>query len=722
MNKNNKNLLIIIRLITFLFKFKSSDIIRFVKDFNSLRTKSGIKYAIKYMKTARLHVTRYICNKPLKVNNDLVSLTKDYFPKRFLYLKKYIDDKNNINYVNNIRACLTLLYYTRSVKATTLEMSKIKPNFNSIIDPPKVNRFYTIPSWFIQRFVEKHGLKSDIPTYSRDSHYISAKSSPYGKSTWNSTYELFSLSNIHHNRLNHYIKIMSEEVYMKVYGNLIKNTWIDNRLFSYIKEPKCSGSLSIINDPELKQRVIAMSGYTTQLLLKPIHDNLLNMLKRFPQDRTFDQNPHNNWKPNGNSFHSLDLSSATDRFPLHLQTKLLSYMYNQEFALVWKDLLVDQSFVYDKIPYKYEVGQPMGSYSSWAAFTLTHHLVVEWSAYLTKNWNFSSYILLGDDIVINNDQVANKYKTIMTKLGVEISEAKSHVSFNTYEFAKRWIYKGIEISPLPLKGIMNNFNNLPVVLMQLINYRKNINDRFKGNALELISLVYNNIFINKRFLTKSSINNICYKFYHSYRYSLGLATELEMRSFLIRLLPEHIPVPNEKLIHGFIRELLIKTLTFQVEGLASSASKSFQKFIDIYENKKLDDFKMLKDHPFVHALYNSLNNKKMILTNVNDQSNIDLINTIIHMRLEDVDKLVETFRNPYVLTKKLDKLWDESKLKLKKINLEFESHWDRAPLLDGNTPSIDHKYFATSISTCLGKFDVFRYGIYDKPGQSQCMW
>jgi len=56
---------------------------------------------------------------------------------------------------------------------------------------------------------------------------------------------------------------------------------------------------------------------------------------------------------------------------------------------------------------------------------------------LCGNNDFIDYILLGDDIVINHDKIANKYVTIMTRLGVEISMQKTHVSRNTYEFAKR---------------------------------------------------------------------------------------------------------------------------------------------------------------------------------------------------------------------------------------------------------------------------------------------
>jgi hypothetical protein len=46
-------------------------------------------------------------------------------------------------------------------------------------------------------------------------------------------------------------------------------------------------------------------------------------------------------------------------------------------------------------------------------------------------------MILGDDIVIKNDKVAKKYIEVIKGLGVELSLQKTHVSSNTYEFAKR---------------------------------------------------------------------------------------------------------------------------------------------------------------------------------------------------------------------------------------------------------------------------------------------
>jgi len=70
-------------------------------------------------------------------------------------------------------------------------------------------------------------------------------------------------------------------------------------------------------------------------------------------------------------------------------------------------------------------------------FTLSHHCLVQYAAHLCGKYPFNDYILLGDDIVIANDMVAEQYIKLILDLGVEISPTKSHVSETTYEFAKR---------------------------------------------------------------------------------------------------------------------------------------------------------------------------------------------------------------------------------------------------------------------------------------------
>jgi hypothetical protein len=80
---------------------------------------------------------------------------------------------------------------------------------------------------------------------------------------------------------------------------------------------------------------------------------------------------------------------------------------------------------------RYAVGQPMGAYSSWAMLALTHHMIVQ----LSGDQLVRKYAILGDDVIVSDE--APRYLQIMTGFGVQISMAKSIVSNEFIEFAKR---------------------------------------------------------------------------------------------------------------------------------------------------------------------------------------------------------------------------------------------------------------------------------------------
>ena len=63
-------------------------------------------------------------------------------------------------------------------------------------------------------------------------------------------------------------------------------------------------------------------------------------------------------------------------------------------------------------------------------------------------------MLLGDDIVIADDKVALEYTWILQQLDVPVSPTKTHVSKDTYEFAKRWWHRGAEVTPFPVHGLL----------------------------------------------------------------------------------------------------------------------------------------------------------------------------------------------------------------------------------------------------------------------------
>lgn len=237
------------------------------------------------------------------------------------------------------------------------------------------------------------------------------------------------------------------------------------------------GKLAFLDEPAGKVRVVAMVDVVTQSILKPLHDWIFSIVKELPMDGTFDQTrPLDLLSQAGHKeIFSYDLSSATDRLPLALQEALLGWILGEKVARLWASLLVNR--VYSIHPrtakerglkqttFTYAAGQPMGAYSSWAMLALTHHFCVQLSAARVYGYNcewFTHYALLGDDIVIADKAVALEYLSLMTKeLRVEIQETKSLVSNNgTFEFAKRTVVRGIDATPISLKGYLAGMRNL----------------------------------------------------------------------------------------------------------------------------------------------------------------------------------------------------------------------------------------------------------------------
>ena len=82
---------------------------------------------------------------------------------------------------------------------------------------------------------------------------------------------------------------------------------------------------------------------------------------------------------------------------------------------------------------------------------LTHHVIVQVAARRAGiKGLFLYYALLGDDLVIADRAVAEAYLVIANDLGIDINLDKSLISRESVsEFAKRLLWKGEDLSPLP---------------------------------------------------------------------------------------------------------------------------------------------------------------------------------------------------------------------------------------------------------------------------------
>lgn len=143
--KINTTLLVLIKRLTkLIFNYNADyETYKTVSKINFLLKHNGTKYTVKYMKAVRLHITRYMCGKPLLHNSDRVSLING-FPKEFLFLKPLIDSKE----LNKIKTCLTLLNISRGLVKKNSET--LPPDYSTIVAPYKgIN--YTIPVSFIKQ-------------------------------------------------------------------------------------------------------------------------------------------------------------------------------------------------------------------------------------------------------------------------------------------------------------------------------------------------------------------------------------------------------------------------------------------------------------------------------------------------------------------------------------------------------------------------------------------
>lgn len=248
-----------------------------------------------------------------------------------------------------------------------------------------------------------------------------------------------------------------------------------------------------------KIRVFAMVDYLSQVLLKPFHDFLFALLKDHPYDGTFDQQKtvrRIKEERGNNPTFSFDLSAATDRLPLDLQIQVLTYLSSAPYAKAWGKFLTGRSYYFRNKLLYYAVGQPMGALSSWASLAVTHHFLVWWACHNAglNPKTFNQYAVLGDDICIWHKAVANCYLSICREIGLEINLSKSIVSYpkrlkgqklslTAVEFAKRTLLGVRDVSPLPLKLLLGNGNE---VRSALFHYMVDMRDFSIPRTLSII--------------------------------------------------------------------------------------------------------------------------------------------------------------------------------------------------------------------------------------------
>lgn len=230
------------------------------------------------------------------------------------------------------------------------------------------------------------------------------------------------------------------------------------------------GNLGVTQERGGKLRVFAFPNLLFQVMLNPMKASLLRILKRIPEDCTFDQAKGVAWveraQQDGRKVFSVDLSDATNHFSFDLQRIAMESIF---LGSEWVNHLGLWEYV-SKGRYgahaiglpsvSWTKGQPLGTGPSFPAFAITHHAVLHHCKVKAGKADLDCYRILGDDVVITDEAVYNQYRSVLLDLGCPVSEPKTFKSHDLAEFGGMVMFKGMTIPSTKWKEIhLGNITN-----------------------------------------------------------------------------------------------------------------------------------------------------------------------------------------------------------------------------------------------------------------------
>jgi hypothetical protein len=145
-------------------------------------------------------------------------------------------------------------------------------------------------------------------------------SGSHGNATWTSLSDLFALTD--HSDLIKAIKLVGGPKLHYSMDLLLKSFDIIFRKWKVLY-PSPLRRLVSFGDKEYKVRIVGILDYFSQSALRPLHSYLYSVLRNIPQDVTFNQSAFKEKALTWDTFSSVDLTAATDRFPIKLERAVL---------------------------------------------------------------------------------------------------------------------------------------------------------------------------------------------------------------------------------------------------------------------------------------------------------------------------------------------------------------------------------------------------------------
>jgi len=446
----------------------------------------GLKGAVQYMKCCTVAIQQVIGGHRI---SDISQIAGCRVSRTRRGLPRCIPRNWRRGFYNNpeiIRLCLSIFSLTRVLLfESKVNLSTITNPYTGSADIVKSLIRY-IPAFFRAFGLDRLKLISPDRSPIGFFNALSCRLFPIFKSGpgcrkegWST--EVLTLYRTHSALTNLGLDFTLNQIALLTHNTAWLNLWQFFELTSSNISKFPVGRLGLKQEMAGKMRVFAMVDAWTQWLMYPIHKFIFRILKKIPMDGTFNQSGPLSRVPWNKGFplFSLDLSAATDRLPLALQTLLIDYVF-PGLGKLWAKALVGREYLVPKSSgqtVRYAVGQPMGALSSWASLALTHHFIVQVAAWqagvVPAGTLFKQYALLGDDILLWSAAAAKQYVKLMTLLGVTMGLHKSLISPKglALEFAKRTIYKGVDVSAISLKELCAALYNVTSLVGFGIKYK-----------------------------------------------------------------------------------------------------------------------------------------------------------------------------------------------------------------------------------------------------------
>jgi len=300
------------------------------------------------MKTCRTIVYRYAAE-AFVYKQGLVSVTKDGIPSFLGDVIPFIRSRDR-RIIQVVLSLLSLGRLYTSVGSLDIDPIIRKSNYSISISESEIFDFVT-------------ELNLRIDEVSKPEFYIRSSSGPSGPAM---TSIIQEAKNLPDGLYEDIVKLLPDDL-KEVLDQCRTEECYSIPSFEQNVNNSSFRKITVVEDKEFKNRVIAIFDYWSQLCLKPLHTDLMILLRGIKQDCTYNQsgNVKTFLAKNKNDFYSLDLTGATDRLPAELQQRLLSeILSNKEDSSRYFRILNGYQFDTKLGKVKYEVGQPMGAYSS----------------------------------------------------------------------------------------------------------------------------------------------------------------------------------------------------------------------------------------------------------------------------------------------------------------------------------------------------------------------